>query len=187
MENMEELEESYPDGTPEPETGESSAEPETPPAETPPETGTENSDAGTDEPDAGTDKTDGTDETDAGMDEADAGTDEADAGTDETDAGTDETDAGTDEADAGTDGQTQEPVEPETGSYITVSGNTAVFPDGYDTAALPAAYSSADSDALVQAAAEQTDILRGGFLAVSLFVGVLLGAVLVNGFRLRRV
>lgn len=99
-----------------------------------------------------------------------------------------ETDETADDVTASDNSEEYVPVSssPASDSAGSVSGNSAYTGGGDDS--LYYAYSSSGSESLVLDALErQTDILHGGFISILLFLGMILGALLVQGFRLRRV
>lgn len=75
---------------------------------------------------------------------------------------------------------------------VSVSGNAVIFPEGYGYIA--AEYSAGDPGTVIEALEVQTKAIEAqtaamqeGFAAVCAVLGVILGIVLVQGFRLRRV
>lgn len=93
------------------------------------------------------------------------------------------------------DGTEEDPVEeteepdPETvsGNDLVVSGDVIIFPEGYDLAGLAGEPVDVDTESIVQAIEKQDDILTAGFACTSFMLGLLAGALLIAGFRLRRV
>ena len=78
------------------------------------------------------------------------------------------------------------------GNDLSVSGNDSaaggdvnVFPEDYDLSApegeLP------DTESIVQAVEKQGDIMTAGFTCTCFMLGVLAGALVITGFRVRRV
>ena len=78
------------------------------------------------------------------------------------------------------------------GNDLSVSGNdsaaggdVSVFPEDYDLSApggeLP------DTESIVQAVERQTDVTAAGFTCTCFMLGVLAGALVITGFRVRRV
>ena len=79
----------------------------------------------------------------------------------------------------------EEPVEdPETvsGNDIVISGDVVVFPEGYDPGS-----EQLDTESIVQAIEKQDEILIAGSACTCFMLGVLAGAMIIAGFRLRRV
>lgn len=98
----------------------------------------------------------------------------------ETDA---EPEDGTEEEAAG---ETEEPEdETVSGNDLIVGGDVIVFPEDYDLATLGT--EPADTASIVQAVERQTDIMTAGFACTCFMLGVLAGALVIAGFRLRRV
>lgn len=83
----------------------------------------------------------------------------------------------------------EEPEEPEqetvSGNDPAGSGDVTVFPDGYDFSA--PGEEPAGTEYIVQAVEKQSDIMTAGFTCTCFMLGLLAGAVLIAGFRLRRV
>ena len=103
-----------------------------------------------------------------------------------------ETDAEPEEEPEETDAEPEEGPAEETEGQETVSGNELVvggdviiFPEDYDLAALGT--EPADTASIVQAVERQTDIMTAGFACTCFMLGVLAGALVIAGFRLRRV
>lgn len=71
------------------------------------------------------------------------------------------------------------------GNDLVVSGDVIVFPEEYDLSALGG--EPADTESIVQAVEKQSDIMTAGFTCTCFMLGLLAGAVLIAGFRLRRV
>lgn len=88
--------------------------------------------------------------------------------------------------------ETREP-DPETVSEndLTVSGNDLVvsgdviIPEDYDLSTLGG--EPADTESIVQAVEKQTEVMTAGFTCTCFMLGVLAGALVITGFRLRRV
>lgn len=98
----------------------------------------------------------------------------------ETDA---EPEDGTEEEAAG---ETEEPEdETVSGNDLIVGGDVIIFPEDYDLSALGT--EPADTASIVQAVERQTDIMTAGFTCTCFMLGVLAGALVIAGFRLRRV
>lgn len=90
--------------------------------------------------------------------------------------------------------QEKEPAEEETeepegetvsGNDLIVSGDVIVFPEDYDLSALGG--EAADTESIVQAVEKQSDIMTAGFTCTCFMLGILAGALVIAGFRLRRV
>lgn len=97
--------------------------------------------------------------------------------------------------------ETEEPEETETESEtetaahespVSVSGNAAIFLDGYGYIA--AEYSVGDPRAVIEVLDIQTEVIREqtaaikvGFASVCVLLGFLIGVVFIQGIRLRRV
>ena len=81
----------------------------------------------------------------------------------------------------------QEELEDETvsGNDLIVGGDVIIFPEDYDLATLGT--EPADTASIVQAVERQTDIMTAGFTCTCFMLGVLAGALVIAGFRLRRV
>lgn len=71
------------------------------------------------------------------------------------------------------------------GNDLVVSGDVIVFPEGYDLSVLGG--EPADTESIVQAVEKQTDVMTAGFTCTCFMLGVLAGALVIAGFRLRRV
>lgn len=97
-----------------------------------------------------------------------------------------ETDA---EPEDGTEEEAAETEEPEEetvrGNDLVVSGDVIVFPEDYDLSALGG--EPADTESIVQAVEKQGDIMTAGFTCTCFMLGILAGALVIAGFRLRRV
>lgn len=74
--------------------------------------------------------------------------------------------------------------DPETvsGNDIVISGDVVVFPEGYDPGS-----EQFDTESIVQAIEKQDEILTAGFACTCFMLGILAGAMIIAGFRLRRV
>lgn len=68
------------------------------------------------------------------------------------------------------------------GNDIVISGDVVVFPEGYDPGS-----EQFDTESIVQAIEKQDEILTAGFACTCFMLGVLAGAMIIAGFRLRRV
>lgn len=86
----------------------------------------------------------------------------------------------------------EDPVEdleedPETvsGNDLVISGDVIVFPEGYDLSGLEG--EQLDVEQIVQAIERQSDIMTAGFTCTCFMLGILAGALVMTGFRLRRV
>ena len=87
----------------------------------------------------------------------------------------------------------EEPVEEEedpgqetvSGNDLVVSGDVIVLPEEYDFSTLGG--EPADTESIVQAVEKQSDIMTAGFTCTCFMLGVLAGALVIAGFRLRRV
>ena len=98
----------------------------------------------------------------------------------ETDA---EPEDGTEEEPAG---ETEDPEEETvSGNDLVVSGDVIVFPEDYDLSTLGG--EPADTESIVQAVEKQSDIMTAGFTCTCFMLGILAGALVITGFRLRRV
>lgn len=77
--------------------------------------------------------------------------------------------------------------DPETvsGNDIVISGDLVVFPEGYDFSG--SGSEAPDTEAIVQAIEKQDEILTAGFACTCFLLGMLAGAMIIAGFRLRRV
>lgn len=97
-----------------------------------------------------------------------------------------ETDA---EPEDGTEEEAVETEEPEdetvSGNDLIVSGDVIVFPEDCDLSALGG--EPADTESIVQAVEKQSDIMTAGFTCTCFMLGILAGALVIAGFRLRRV
>lgn len=99
---------------------------------------------------------------------------------------------GTEIPENGTEGEGTETEDSAGHSVIEVNGSVLVLPEEYgympqDPAPETLGFLSQALDAQAQAVEEQTELLRCGFLCISLLLGMLIGVLLVQGFRLRRV
>lgn len=95
----------------------------------------------------------------------------------------------TDSEEGQEEGPAAEEEEPDqetvSGNGLVVSGDVIVFPEDYDLSTLGGG--PADIESIVQVVEEQSDIMTAGFACTCFMLGLLAGAVLVAGFRLRRV
>ena len=98
-----------------------------------------------------------------------------------------ETDAEPEEEPEETDAEPEEGPAEETvsGNELVVGGDVIIFPEDYDLSALGT--EPADTASIVQAVERQTDIMTAGFACTCFMLGVLAGALVMAGFRLRRV
>lgn len=71
------------------------------------------------------------------------------------------------------------------GNDLVVSGDVIVFPEDCDLSALGG--EPADTESVLQAVEKQSEIMTAGFTCTCFMLGLLAGAVLIAGFRLRRV
>ncbi|MCM1266811.1 MAG: hypothetical protein NC302_02805 [Bacteroidales bacterium] len=95
-----------------------------------------------------------------------------------------ETENGTEDAAAeGSDKETDE--ETVSGNELVISGDAVIFPEDYDFSALAA--DPVDTEPIVQAIEKQNDNMTAGFVCTSFLLGLLAGAMIIAGFRLRRV
>lgn len=78
--------------------------------------------------------------------------------------------------------ESEEDQETVSGNDIVISGDVVVFPEGYDPS-----IEQLDTESIVQAIEKQDDILAAGFACTCFMLGVLAGAMIIAGFRLRRV
>lgn len=71
---------------------------------------------------------------------------------------------------------------------ISVSGNVIILPEGYEAAAPGGeTFAAEDTVLIVEALEYQTEVIHGGFLGLSFLLGLVIGILLIHGFRLRRV
>lgn len=101
--------------------------------------------------------------------------------------GTDETIQDPEEESKEESAAEEEEPEQETvsGNDLVVSGDVIVFPEEYDLSTLGG--EPADTESIVQAVEKQSEIMTAGFTCTCFMLGLLAGAVLIAGFRLRRV
>lgn len=97
--------------------------------------------------------------------------------------------------------QTEESLEEETGEEpaeeskeetvsgndIVIKGDVIVFPEGYEPVMSESESVQADTEAIVKAIESQGDNMTAGFACTCFMLGVLAGAMIIAGFRLRRV
>ena len=88
-----------------------------------------------------------------------------------------------------TDAEEEPEEEPEqetvSGNDPAGSGDVIIFPEDYDLST-PGGERE-DAGSIVQAVERQSDIMTAGFTCTCFMLGLLAGAVLIAGFRLRRV
>lgn len=74
--------------------------------------------------------------------------------------------------------------DPETvsGNDIVISGDVVVFPEGFDPGS-----EQLDAESIVQAIEEHNENITAGLVCVCFLLGVLVGAIIITGLRLRRV
>ncbi len=84
--------------------------------------------------------------------------------------------------------ETEEP-DPETVSEndLVVSGDVIIFPEEYDLSMLGGEPVDVDTESIVEAVEKQSDIMTAGFTCTCFMLGILAGALVIAGFRLRRV
>lgn len=77
--------------------------------------------------------------------------------------------------------------DPETVSEndLVISGDVIVFPEGYDLSDLEG--EQLDVELIVQTIEKQSDIMTAGFTCTCFMLGILAGALVITGFRLRRI
>lgn len=71
------------------------------------------------------------------------------------------------------------------GNDIVIRGDVVVFPEEYDLSVLES--EPVDTEVIVQAIEAQSDNMTAGFACTCFMLGVLAGAMIIAGFRLRRV
>lgn len=119
-------------------------------------------------------------ESEPGIPEEGAAEEQPEEEPEETDA---EPEDGTEEEPAG---ETEDPEEETvSGNDLIVSGDVIVFPEDYDLSTLGG--EPADTESIVQAVEKQSDIMTAGFTCTCFMLGILAGALVIAGFRLRRV
>lgn len=99
-----------------------------------------------------------------------------------------EEESGETEADPEDEATEEDPEEdPETvsGNDLVISGDVIVFPEGYYLSDLEG--EQLDVEPIVQAIEKQSDIMTAGFTCTCFMLGILAGALVITGFRLRRV
>lgn len=87
------------------------------------------------------------------------------------------------------EGPAEESQEEETvsGNDIVIRGDVVVFPEGYEPVMSESESTQADTEAIVKAIESQNDNMTAGFACSCFMLGVLAGAMIIAGFRLRRV
>ncbi len=84
-------------------------------------------------------------------------------------------------------GESQEETESVSGNDIVIKGDVVVFPEGYEPVMSEGVSALEDTEAIVKAIETQNDIIRAGSACTVFMLGVLAGAMIIAGFRLRRV
>lgn len=87
----------------------------------------------------------------------------------------------------GTEEEDQEETESVSGNDIVIKGDVVVFPEGYEPVVSEVESALEDTEAIVQAIETQNDIIKAGSACTVFMLGVLAGAMIIAGFRLRRV
>lgn len=90
-----------------------------------------------------------------------------------------------DPEDEATEEDPEEDSETVSGNDLVISGDVIVFPEGYALSDLHG--EQLDTESIVQAIEKQDDILTAGFACTCFMLGMLAGAMIIAGFRLRRV
>lgn len=97
-----------------------------------------------------------------------------------------------DTSEEGNEGEEVETEDAAEHNVIEVNGSVLVLPEEYeyipqqsDPEDLEFLYQALESQ--TQAVAEQTELLQCGIICISLLLGMLIGVLLVHGFRLRRI
>lgn len=72
---------------------------------------------------------------------------------------------------------------------VTVSGNTVIFPEGFDFSMFSGSDPGepASLDALIEAETLQTEVICSASVGIMFLLGLIAGILLIHGFRLRRV
>lgn len=73
------------------------------------------------------------------------------------------------------------------GNDIVIRGDVVVFPEGYESVMSESESAPVDTEAIVQAIEVQNDNITAGSACTCFMLGVLAGAMIIAGFRLRRV
>ena len=84
-------------------------------------------------------------------------------------------------------GESQEETESVSGNDIVIKGDVVVFPEGYEPVVSEVESALEDTEAIVQAIETQNDIIKAGSACTVFMLGFLAGAMIIAGFRLRRV
>lgn len=84
-------------------------------------------------------------------------------------------------------GESQEETESVSGNDIVIKGDVVVFPEGYEPVVSEVESALEDTEAIVKAIETQNDIIKAGSACTVFMLGVLAGAMIIAGFRLRRV
>lgn len=84
-------------------------------------------------------------------------------------------------------GESQEETESVSGNDIVIKGDVVVFPEGYEPVMSEVESALEDTEAIVKAIETQNDIIKAGSACTVFMLGVLAGAMIIAGFRLRRV
>lgn len=85
------------------------------------------------------------------------------------------------------EGTEEEETESVSGNDIVIKGDVVVFPEGYEPVVSEVESALEDTEAIVQAIETQNDIIKAGSACTVFMLGVLAGAMIIAGFRLRRV
>ncbi len=85
------------------------------------------------------------------------------------------------------EGTEEEETESVSGNDIVIKGDVVVFPEGYEPVMSEVESALEDTEAIVQAIETQNDIIKAGSACTVFMLGVLAGAMIIAGFRLRRV
>lgn len=81
----------------------------------------------------------------------------------------------------------QEETETVSGNDIVIKDDVVVFPEGCESVMSESEGVQADTEAIVKAIEAQNDNMTAGFSCTVFMLGVLAGAMIISGFRLRRV
>ena len=85
------------------------------------------------------------------------------------------------------EGKEEEETESVSGNDIVIKGDVVVFPEGYEPVMSEVESALEDTEAIVKAIETQNDIIKAGSACTVFMLGVLAGAMIIAGFRLRRV
>lgn len=85
------------------------------------------------------------------------------------------------------EGTEEEETESVSGNDIVIKGDVVVFPEGYEPVISEVESALEDTEAIVKAIETQNDIIKAGSACTVFMLGVLAGAMIIAGFRLRRV